>query len=102
MGKDQELLNKRAEKKKELCDSLKKHLTSPITLDERGKVRDLIMKTALLHLENHSLGNDWSSMMPKTLNPILAALNIPYKIERDSTPKATNWIVKQRETSDEK
>ena len=102
MGKDQELLNKRALQKEKLCAFLNEHMTSPITLDERGKVRDLIMKTALLHLENHSLGNDWSSMMPKTLNPILAALNIPYKIERDSTPKATNWIVKQRETSDEK
>lgn len=102
MGKDQELLNKRAEKKKELCDSLKKHLTSPITLDDRDDIRFLIMETGLLHLENYPFKEDWSSMMPKTLNPILAALNIPYKIERDSTPKATNWIVKQRETSDEK
>ena len=102
MGKDQELLNKRAEKKKELCDSLKKHLTSPITLDDRDDIRFLIMETGLLHLENYPFKEDWRSMMPKTLNPILAALNIPYKIERDSTPKATNWIVKQRETSDEK
>lgn len=102
MGKDQELLNKRAEKKKELCASLKKHLTSPITLDERDDIRFLIMEAALLHLENHSLGEDWRKMMPKTLNPILDALDIPYMIVRDSTPKSKNWIVKLQEEFKEK
>lgn len=93
MGKEQDLQNQRESKKNELISFLNDHLEKTISVLERSTLCRLTAETHALFFSEGTRTLDWNSMKVKSINKLLQALEIPYKVSTKSK-NSKDWVVK--------